>query len=126
MNTTNFTTQMNGTWVVGDEVLTDTTLTVPTFPVCCIHRGQKEGGGGLIGNCYPYGAITSSFNAVLTLYHFQTAKSLLPAIRTTSCRHSMINYPHTYYRLFENDTVTPLLVLPRVNMQVAITIQARV
>lgn len=44
---------------MGDEVETDITLTVPTFPVCCFHIGQKEGGGRLIGNCYPYGPITS-------------------------------------------------------------------
>ncbi len=39
-----YTIQMNRTWVVGDEVMTDVMVTVPTFPVCCIHRRQKEGG----------------------------------------------------------------------------------
>lgn len=46
---------MKGTWVLRDE-LTDETVKVPTFPVCCIHRGQREGGGIIR---YPYGPLTS-------------------------------------------------------------------
>lgn len=38
---------MKGTWVLGDEV-TDETVKVPTFPVCCIRKG-KEKGKGLLG-----------------------------------------------------------------------------
>lgn len=47
MYTTNYTIQMKGTWVVGDEIVTDVTTAVPTFPVCCNHKGQKERGGGI-------------------------------------------------------------------------------
>lgn len=46
--------------MVGDEAVTNVTVTVPTFPVCCIQGGQKERVDGLIGNCYPYGPITET------------------------------------------------------------------
>lgn len=36
-NTTNYTIQMKGTWVLRD-VVTGKTVKAPTFPVCCIHR----------------------------------------------------------------------------------------
>lgn len=65
INTTNFTTRMKTTWAVGDEIVMDVSGKVPTFPVCCIHKGKKEVG---VLMCNSYAEVFFNTYTTVQLY----------------------------------------------------------